>query len=104
MRQCINKPCYPLNTCPHSATIIQNDYPTNIKYFIDEIKKSIPLLEREVENSKNVLDKDMKKVLDDLEKDVTLKGVTPKTTKPDSTATKTDSVTTSTTKGRNPGN
>ena len=72
--------------------------------FIDEIKKSIPLLEREVENSKNVLDKDMKKVIDDLEKDVTLKGVTPKTTKPDSTATKTDSVTTSTTKGRNPGN
>ena len=36
--------------------------------FIDEIKKSIPLLEREVENSKNVLDKDMKKVIDDLEK------------------------------------
>ena len=36
---------------------------------IDEIKKSIPFLEREVENSKNVLDKDMKKVIDDLEKD-----------------------------------
>jgi hypothetical protein len=35
--------------------------------FIDEIKKSIPFLEREVENSKNVLDEDMKEFVEDLE-------------------------------------
>lgn len=36
--------------------------------FIEEIKKHIPLLEKEVENSKNALDKDMKEVITDLEK------------------------------------
>lgn len=36
--------------------------------FIEEIKKHIPLLEKEVENSKNALDKDMKEVITNLEK------------------------------------